>query len=623
VRPENCELKNRMVKEAFNYKRVVFAVVLLTTFPFCLGSFGQSQEQKAPQKSRPKEAAKKEATDEKVKKDEERTKQAQSMIEGILYDTHSILNPVVRIRIRMLVAEAYWVFQPEKAREILSEEFPKIALIAAPQNESDFGRLWSIKDSGKPPMYKGRPIDQVKAQLRREMLAIVSARDSTLARALVAAEKTREKESDRHTEETDEVLATVNSLAETDPEAAARLLKESLKTGVSEDLAFLLIRLRDASPAEASAIFNQVFSAVRASGDLWEFQRLLPYILPTELERLVGGKNYLTDSQRMKDANAMIQYAAELLYHRIQTGVPANVAPELVRREYYIWRNLLSLFNDLKPESVWLVNIRLRQLTAVLTQPAQGVPQGPWSEERLNQLIAAADASSGDKRDENLNNAAYQAWRFGQGDLDQAISLAEKIGNAERRQLTMGTLYFQAGLKYLRSEGPDYVLGLAKKIDVPGYRVRLYLAIIGTLSAVKASERTEVLREELLNWLRNCDKTSETAWAVLEYLDGSVNDNAERNFEAFDILVRVLNSPNLDPDNKLKNRVYWYAEFHDFRKSLTPLAKADFERGLQVIQMLNNKEISMQIQAAFFVDYLKMRNKSTKALPTVASKSEP
>src|SRR2546426_8085597 len=197
-----------MVKEAFNYKRVMFAVVLLTTFLFCPGNFGQSQEQKAPQTSRPKEAAKKEAPDEKGKKDEERTKQVQSIIEGILYNTHSILNPVVRIRIRMLIAEAYWDFQPEKAREILSDEFPKIALIAAPQNESDFGRFWSMKDSGKSPMYKGRPIDQVRAQLRREMLAIVSAHDSALARALVAAEKTKAKETDAHTEETDEVLAT-------------------------------------------------------------------------------------------------------------------------------------------------------------------------------------------------------------------------------------------------------------------------------------------------------------------------------------------------------------------------------------------------------------------------------
>ena len=280
-----------MLKKAINYKRAVLAVVLLTTFPFCPGSFGQIQEQKAPQKSKPKEAAKKEAADEKGKRDEERTKQVQNIIEGILYDTHSILNPVVRIRIRMQIAEAYWGFQPERAREILSEEFPKIALIAAPQNESDFGRLWSIKDSGKSPMYKGRPIDQVKAQLRREMLAIVSARDSSLARALVAAEKTKANQNDEHAEELDEVLSTAN---------------------------------------------------------------------------------------------------------------------------------------------------------------------------------------------------------------------------------------------------------------------------------------IEALREELLNWLRNCDKTSDTAWAALEYLDGSVNDNAERTFAAFDILVRVLNSPNLDPENKLKNRVYWYAEFHDFRKSLTP-----------------------------------------------------
>lgn len=611
-----------MLNKPIDGKRVLLALVLLTVSPFCPANFGQTQEQKAPQKSRLKEAAKKEAADEKGKRDQERIKQAQSIIQETLYGTNSILNPIVRIRIRMLVADAYWDFQQEKAREILSEEFPRIALIAAPQSESDFGTLWSIKDSRTPPMYKRRPIEEVKAQLRREMLAIISARDTALARALVAAEKTKEKESDRHAEEIDEVLSTANSLAETDPESAARIIKESLKSGVSAGFVFLLIRLRDTSPDEASAIFNQVFSAARGTGDLWEFQRLLPYILPTELERLVGGKHYLTDSQRMKDANAMIEYAAELLYRRIQTEAPSNLAPEVVRREYYLWRNLLGLFNDLKPESVWLVNVRLRQLTPLLPQSVQGPPQGPWSEERLNQLIAAANASVGDKRDEYFDNAAFQAWRFGQGDLEQAISLAEKIGSADQKRSTVGTLYFQAGLKYLRSEGPDYALGLARKIDAPGYRVRLYLAIIGTLSSVKASERIEVLREELLNWLRSSNKNSDTAWAVLDYLDGSANDNAERNFAAFDILIRVLNSPTLDLDNKLKNRIYWHADFHDFRKSLTPLAKADFDRGLDVTQMVSNKEVAMQMQAAFCADYLRIQSKSKKSATKSVAKSE-
>jgi hypothetical protein len=36
-----------------------------------------------------------------------------------------------------------------------------------------------------------------------------------------------------------------------------------------------------------------------------------------------------------------------------------------------------------------------------------------------------------------------------------------------------------------------------------------------------------------------------------------------------------------------------------------PLVKADFERTLELIQLLNNREAGMQIQAAFCADYLK------------------
>ncbi|MFY9620421.1 MAG: hypothetical protein WAQ99_11485 [Pyrinomonadaceae bacterium] len=585
----------------------MLALLLLTAFPFGPESLGRGQERKTPQE-RTKEDGNLDLPDEKHNKEGERVKQAQTVIEGILFSTNTILNPIVRIRIRMLAADAYWEFQPDKAREILSAEFPKIALITAPQNESD--------------TYKGRPIEQVRAQLRREMLAIISARNSVLARGLVAAEKAKETKSDEHPNEVDEVLSTVQSLAETDPEAAARIIKESLKTGVSDGLVFLLMRLRETSPAEASAIFNQLFSAARASGDLWQFQQLLPYILPTELDRLVGGRHYLTDPQRMKDANTLIEYAADLLYRRILTDSPDNMAPELIRREYYVWRNLLSVFNDLRPESVWLINTRLRQLTTVLPQSVQGPPQSPWSEEKINELITKAKSSFGEKRDEYFSAAASNAWRFGQGDLDRAVSIAENIENREFRDSTTGTFYFQAGLKYLRSEGPDYALGLARKINLPVLRARLYLAIIRTLSSVKALERTEALREELLNWLRNSEKTSDTAWAILEYLDGSKNDKAERNFAAFDILASVLNSPGLDPVNKVKNRIYWYPEFHDFRKSLAPLAKTDFDRGLEATRMVNNREVSMQMQAALCGDYLRMHSKNRKPSPKATPKSD-
>jgi hypothetical protein len=143
--------------------------------------------------------------------------------------------------------------------------------------------------------------------------------------------------------------------------------------------------------------------------------------------------------------------------------------------------------------------------------------------------------------------------------------------------------------------------------------VRLFLAVIGSLENVKATERSDSLRRELLSWLRNCERDSDAAWALLDYLDGSASDLTENKFTAFDLLIRVLNSPGFETNGGRKNRIYWHAEFHDFRKSLAPLVRADFDRALEMIQMLNNREISLQVQAAFCAVYFKHLNKKSEA----------
>jgi len=590
-------------------KRLSLTLLLLAMALLGRQNFGQKRDQKPAPQPQPSNSQ----LVPKAEKDDERRQRAQGIVDRLLADSKTIQNPIIRIKITMLVADAYWSLQPDKAREILSENFPKIRLIAAPQDEAEFGKTWSRTNEKKIEMYKGTAVEQIRSKLRREMLAIISSHDSKLARALIEAENKEKK--DGPGEEHNEVLETAGELAQTDPDAAARIIKESLKNGSSDSVAFLLLRLRESSPNEASLIFNQMFANARARGELSELERLVPFILPTELDRLVGGKHYLTDPQRMRDAKSFIEYAAELLYRWIQTEVPSNTTLDAVKREYYLWRNLQGLFVDLKPDSVWLVNTRLRQLSAVLPQSTQRQTSGPWSDEKLKQLIAAADSASGDKRDQYLQEAAANAWRVGQGDLDQALALAEKIGNTELRDLVLTTIYFQAGLKYLRTEGPDYALNLATKINTPVARTKLYLAIIQALDSVKATERTNVLRDELLNWLRSRDKNYETAWALFDYLDSSANDNAERNFTALEIVVRVLNGPNPEPDVRLKNKVYWQPEFHDFRRSLMRLAEADFDRGLGIIQTLNNREVAMQVQAAFCSDYFRTRIRVTKASP--------
>jgi hypothetical protein len=535
----------------------------------------------------------------------EKLTKAQNTIDSVFSDSKSLTNPVLRIKLRMLVADAYWDFKQEKAREILLEDFPRIEQIMLPESRTDFGRIWSVEANGT---YKGITLSQVRAHLRKEMLAIATGADPALARALLATEKKTEKRS-----EVDEVLAAAGDLATYDPELAARILKEAGSRARIDDMfPFMLARLRDSSPAHASEIFDQVFSNVKARGDLWDFELLLPYILPSEQDRLIGGRAYLTASNRLKDTIGVLDYGAQLLYRRIQTEAPINTNPELVTREFYIWQNLSPLFSELKPDALWLVNTRLRQLGG----PSQPVSSSPGStedelEERTEKLVRAAESAIGQKRDSYLNSAAFAVWRFGKGDFDRAAALAEKIDNLEQRDLTMSQLYFQAGIKFLGSKGPEYSLSLARKINLPGPRTRLYLAIISSFGSLNASERIDVLHDDLLSWLRGREKNSDTAWAVLDYLDGASGDSAERKFEAFNVLVHVLNSADVyPPQSNPLHRVFWYPEFHDFKKSVKQLVAWDFDRTIEMSQMLTNKEVAMQIQAAICIDYLKTQRQS-------------
>ena len=567
----------------------------------------------------PEAAKAKKPSEEKVatRNDQERQRLAQDIANNVFSDTRFILNPILKIRIRVLSADAHWYFQPQTARQIVREEFANIAAMESLDRTSPF---WSERD-GKIS-YKGIPVEQVKNQLRRELLASASIHDLPLFRELVASEKKQQQNTQTAAtdQQPNQQVMTAGDVASVDPEAAARLIQDSFKTGIDDSVPFALMRLRDVAPAQASILFNQALLQAKESGDLWQFQRLVPYILPSEGDRLAGGKHYLTDPQSMLDTKKVVEQAGQVLYRRIQTEPPSNLSPDLVRREYYLWRNLQPVFEDVSPENVWLVNIRLRQLASSLPPPPQSA-QGPWSEDRLKTLLVAAEQSSGEKRDQYLGGAAYATWRFGEGDLNKAIALTEKMDDPKLRELTTGTLYFQAGLKYLHSEGPDSALELARKISLPGPRARLFLAAISSLRSVKATSRAEAIRQELLTWLRNAEKNSDTAWALLDYLDAATTDATEDKFTAFEILVQVLNSPNLEAGAAVQDRVYWHHEFHDFRNSLMPLVRTDFDRTLDLVQMLNHKEISLQVQAALAADYLNLQSQRKKTSSTSVLRS--
>src|SRR5688572_8310210 len=80
-----------------------------------------------------RESRKSSANDAVDKVRNERLTRARNVIDNVFSDSKSLANPVLRIKLRMLVASGYWEFKQERAREIFTDEFPRIEQITLPQ----------------------------------------------------------------------------------------------------------------------------------------------------------------------------------------------------------------------------------------------------------------------------------------------------------------------------------------------------------------------------------------------------------------------------------------------------------------------------------------------------------
>jgi hypothetical protein len=566
----------------------------------------QSQTQQAPPKGAPQKpktgtaagVERKDAAAEAEQKEEKRKRlilQAIQTLDGAIAQTKE-LHPVVKIKIRSLAADALWKYQEARAREMLTEDFQSIAAIGLPQ-----------EDPGKPPTYKKRSLEEVKAELRKELIVILNSHDPALTASLLAAEKGDNKYGlEGEALRTFEMLDSAFGVAATNTDMAARIIKDSLKTGIHSRLAMSLIGHRRFAPAEASAIFNEAFSLVKASGDLWEFQKLVPYVLPIEAD-LSG--SYLADPLRAKDTKTFLEYAAVMLARQLETPqVTVNSPPELIMREIYLWQSLIKLFSDLAPDKVWMVNRRIHQLSLLrpeLKKPLEAANPSSSPQELLKSRIAEAEAATGPRRDLLFAAAASAALRL--EDLNQAIALIDKIENREQREISGSSLLNTASLKALNREGPDKALAIARRIRWPSTRVTTFSQIINALRSLGKQEQAAELLGELLVWFDGYQDNTDKVWGLLTYLDHFAKDEADRDFTALNLLISLLNNADLDPPAQpLPNRRYWYPEFHDFRKSLGPLAKTDFDRALQEAQLLRNKEARLLVQVALCHEYLKL-----------------
>jgi hypothetical protein len=589
----------------------------------CLFIYGQQNrtntKNKPPQPVVDKPSLPKSASQSKVSDDKENRykTQAVEILEEALISLQDMNDPIAQMLLRIKVADALWTSQPERARQMLTDDYRRISSLKLHQVEA-----------GKPAVYKGMRQEEVQQYLDRLLLLAISVRDDKLAESLLREKfKGDEKKTDRTK---GEMLNIARTLADNNPEVTARIITHSLDTGFSTGASFALSALRESSPEPASVIFNKVLASAVKSEDLATLYRLGMHL--DAMERHTD-HSHPREMQTLEDTKALVRAAAALLTPRVES--PQSIETiEQAYLEMFLWRSLQKPFRDLLPDKSWMIDLRLNQISTRLVEieksRLQNSSPGQWEglameeaqamkmkqnqqsdpAERLRQMTTRAENFSGTQRDVRLGMVAVETWK--QQSIEAALKVADKISDQALKEVVISALKYKEGSRMLTREGPDKSLEQARAINLPMFRVWLFRTVTRAFRSAGRIDESDAIQQELLSWLESGEQKPEAVAGLFAYLDNNDNQNVEQKFIALASLGRTLSKVGLEPPpNLFPREIFWHPMFHSYEKSLSQLIRADFEKTLEGTRNISDKEARLTLQVAAASEYLRQSDKKT------------
>lgn len=366
--------------------------------------------------------------------------------------------------------------------------------------------------------------------VRREVLLVARKRAPDLAaiwlEALVEESKSEAKNErgtfDDRTARSAVLLQMANELVATDPKAAAQLLTESLRDGISFNFQTVLTRLQTKDAALAQDVFRAALARLRTVGmtDPNELVILQAYLYTpgrvfaantsdnrNHIELALGGSRVSVPAARQNPAMALefLELASDLL---LSAPVPDSASAQVVARSLIsVIQGLLRQVSEQLPEKAALLRARAQQLdpqarfASVPTPRSTDIPDvrpGESKEsfaERRVDLLEEAAAKGRDllTRDVGYAKAAVATTveRYQRG-----LDLAAKIDDKNLREGVRSWLIYRAVLHFIANGELDAGHQLNLKNDDPIQRAVCFVAGAQRLITEKDTVRAnEWLRE--------------------------------------------------------------------------------------------------------------------------------
>lgn len=570
------------------FLKITFSVLLLCLLnPFAIAQ--KSVDRKAsslPSETKKLPPSKDEDEDERMRKQKiaERHQQALLMLKGVVAEAQKLDVSVMKVKTLSQVADALWEYDQTQARRLFTDAFASIGLINSDKSKA-LDRQLLNRESGKV------------LELRRGLLELTARRDAKLAEELRNTLDDPSKDDSKGSKTTPpsekEMLAWASAIgaSKTQPEQTARFVNSYLSSGISRTLVAGLSGIHHQNPSLADQLFNNAVQVARirqnTTGDV---AILAEYILHHE---------YMSAEEQKRTAiGGFLIFVLEGAALKAAAGNPVSTEARENQEEYSMLQGLLPFFNLNMPDKIPIIENRMGILRIALAgtqdKTSSSLPQTRTADDWVK---VAERLPRGKEKDRAFMQAARAA--FHEGDIDRAISLAEKIDDEGARSLTHSNALQQASLKSLDTGSIEEAHRLAQGIGYMPIRVDTFLKITDKLRVKKELARALEILEEIWGYTIKSDNSYSKAQALLVLTAMMTKQDAERGFEFLRATIRTIDQvdPTLpDLNSKILKASSFALDELSFSEPFSLLSRIDFERTARLAQTFNNKELALFAQ---------------------------
>lgn len=534
------------------------------------------------------------------------------LLDDLLRHVETLDDAQLKFRAQAQVADILWGYDEPRSRRLFEQTFRNI-VSAEPDNQ--------IAVSSASIIASASPLSQIQ----RDVLSLIARRDAILAEKLIDSipeaklnkEGASKAQGDISQAERSELyLQAASSVAETNPERAAKLAESSFISGLNPSILNVLFTLRQKNPAQADALYRVALAKVR--GDIRHasvnIQILASYALPQFATVGMSGSSDLVQNSGAvtKHDSAMAIEFLNFVYDTFQRlSNPEQVEPANPV-DYMTGQRLLPFFVRSSPERAPMFRNMLDMMAHRTSQSA--------ALDMVNKMFQPINTDDLLKQAEQMKDQFQRDLLYfravitlaAKGDFDRALSLTENINDRDFRSSLASLVCFQAASTFLKKGDIDSSLRYAK--DIPEVRQRaLMLAKVAlTLFNKQEPVRASEVLADAEQIIRNADEGEQKAQALLMMAEIEARIDPRRGFEVMETTVKAFNDADLKAEDKTQavpnagfslssmlTKIF-SPETPNLAPSFSLLARSDFNRALRLSHTLKKKDRSVLAQLAVF-----------------------